>query len=685
MVATRRTAAGKSAATTSSPQPQQKSTPTRRKTAAVPRKSTATPAKIEFADQHSNDDDDDDEQVAASPAPRPARRRVAAAKKEPESPPVEDLPRQPRKQQARQSAAATALSIGQTRELLRTGGLSSSPAPAPSPPPLTPPTQEKTATKEKRKATTSKAVVPKKLVRSNSNQPKIDGPSKTLPALKTIIAVSAVSLCLAWIFQTHLTGYSPSSVNSPSLVTTFNGRLPSWLGGPSTSASSDHKTQSPLSKIVSFTTRPLRWITAMANAPRRAPDTHKFLLALQVGDEIRRVTRERRGKMECGLLPYPSEAAVLDVKAWDARIRLHEGGTGGNARKWAKADPPLPLRNVPHWPEPFLIESSDEAASVGLFTTDPQAYESDDFMRYNASSGPGGYIRWDLLQQHYHNIRFADSEEAIKDDLLERIDVAELSCSAAEVEEDGDDDRDENDPRRKDGTQSCFDELWELALTDLQRPGGVLRFPITGYPPSKRTQSPEDEHDDPYASPLLLSTTSVRSLSCSIRLAAVSVILEILPWFALTTLLVALLGWVRRTGRERREEAHFAAQIREEVVGALRERAARSDEERRNVATGAGNADASELLGDLSVGAEEDGQGYLPIAHLRDVLLPAAGSSGRRVSSGIVVDRREQLSPKRAKRVWASVRRQVGSNSNVRTNSRFWKGESMLVWEWVGV
>ncbi|KAK0534305.1 inner nuclear membrane protein enriched at telomere/subtelomere region [Tilletia horrida] len=516
-----------------------------------------------------------------------------------------------------------------------------------------------------------------------------------------------------------------------------DGQLPIWLGGGTTSKSQ------PVSSVVAWVkplNKLLSWIFTLAHGPRCVPDTHKLFLALQVGDEIRRVMRERRGKMECGQKGYPSDAASLDVKAWDARVRLaraQDGAAGGATRRWgrsSKAETALPLRNVPHWPEPYLVEANEDlsggntehegdAAPSGLFTTDSRAYASEDYLRFNATFGPGGYIRWDLLQQHYPDIRYAEAENAIKEDLLERIDVAELRCTASGAAADNhdratpsgddvvaDDDIELDDPNRKERARACFEELWELAISDLQRAGGVLRFPVTGFAPAaskRRGHHPADGVSDPYEAALLLSTTSIRSLGCSIRLAAISAIVEILPWFLLSTALLAVLGYLHRRRREGKEEVVIAAQVREEVIAALRERArgnahngdgaaqrggklaqAGEDEEDEGV-----DADTTALLGDLSIGAEEDGQAYLPIAHLRDLLLPSAGSEravARRRSSGGAaaaagVDPREHLTPKRARRVWNMVRRQVGSNSNVRTNSRFWKGESMLVWEWVGV
>ncbi|CAD6963332.1 unnamed protein product [Tilletia controversa] len=812
MVATRRAAKAEN-----SPSAAEGSIPT----SSTPTPRRRQPVKIEFDQDHipqdHNHNDEQQQQQQQQQQPRTTRRRITPMKHEHnvEQEPAQDQP--PRRQQPRQSAAATASSIGQMRQLIRTTASSSSsptsaqPLPPPSPPLPSQPAQEPAPPpKEKRvtKAVKAKAAAsPRKLVRKNSapikNEEVNASPSSSLPAWNTILAFS---LFFLWIFynrQTHLVGYCDSSSASSSSSTTLSsnsnaltralelqdtlihddanntspssshdnlpwelalfppylrptcspcpahalcqtgtvlgcasreyaatsptrlsripllrnilphdGRLPPWLGGrsaasSSSSSSSAQKTQSQqssLSKLLGFTTGPLRWLFGLAHGPRCVPDTHKLYLALQVGDEISRVTRERRGKMECGLIPYPSKASIVDVKAWDTRLRAQEGGGGGgSARKWgrgSKSDTPLPLRNVPHWPEPFLVEPStndnDESTSspstsgFGVFTTDPQAYESDDFMRYNASSGPGGYVRWDLLQQHYRDVRFAESEHTIKADLLERIDVSELSCSGAPLAQDLDEEEGEEvNPHRREVAQACFEELWELALTDLQRPNGVLRFPLTGFPPPAALLKGQ-QTEEAYKSPLLLSTTSLRPLSCSLRLAAVSALLEILPWFGLTTALLTFLSFLRRRGKERKEEVRVAGNIREEVLRALKDRAAMAGEERERSRNLEADTSGMDLLGDLSLGADEDGQAYLPIAHLRDVLLPAAGSSGRHLSvsipsAGTETDKRASLSPKRARRVWASVRSQVGSNSNVRTNSRIWKGASMMVWEWVGV
>ncbi|KAL9940707.1 hypothetical protein V8E36_000195 [Tilletia maclaganii] len=515
-------------------------------------------------------------------------------------------------------------------------------------------------------------------------------------------------------------------------VLPHDGRLPPFLGGsaPSTSSStSSTRTSSGTKSRLRWITRPLRLLFSLGRGPRCVPDTHKLYLALQVGDEIRHVTRARRGQMECGSLPYPSGAALLDVQAWDARLKAARSGPSASSassssvssRKWgrsSKSETRLPFRNVPHWPEPFLDEANEDNAVSALFTTDPQAYESEDYLRYNGTSG---YVRWDLLQQHYSDIRFGEAEDVIKADLLERIDVGELSCSGPRIGRLDDDEEEEEEVsdalgggdaeeqglHKKARARACFDELWELAISDLQRAGGVLRFPVTGYPPSSSTTSNQgDEHEDPYTQAVLLSTTSTRPLSCSVRLAAISAIIELLPWLVLTSTILALLGTSRKRARERREESRIAAQVREEVLAALRERARRMDEQRAIAgpsnaedggAEGEGAGDASALLGDLSIGTDESGEAYIPIAHLRDRLLPTAGGSVRVVVYGrgaaaaaaaaaaAEADERARLPPKQAKRIWTSVRKQVGSNSNVRTGSRMWKGESMLVWEWVGL
>ncbi|KAK0553894.1 inner nuclear membrane protein enriched at telomere/subtelomere region [Tilletia horrida] len=455
----------------------------------------------------------------------------------------------------------------------------------------------------------------------------------------------------------------------------------------------------PLQLLVA---RPAGWLFGVAHGPRCVPDTHKLFLALQVGDEIRRVMRERRGQKECGLLSYPAEAVKLDEKTLEHRLMTASSSSAkgvSKGRRWgrgSKADPVLDLKNVPHWPEPFIVspqnagDSEDGQTTGSIFTTNFQSYDTEDFTRFNASHGPGGYVRWDLLQQHYRDIRLADAEEAIKAGLVERLDPNELSCSSAPAGHGGEDE----DGMAEQSGSDCFDELWELAMTDLQRPNGVLRFPVTGIPAGSASASNLDGvGNNPYTTPLLLSTTSIRSLSCSVRLTALSLLMNLLPVFGIAGVLVFLFKRGSKNRKEGREEAVIVNALREEVISSLRERA-RQAEETRGTAGGSSaaaegeDADASALLGDLSIGADDVGQAYLPIAQLRDILLPAAAGhqdKSRMSSGGAVGDGRESLSARRARRVWAQVRKQVGSNSNVRTNSRPWKGESMLVWEWVGV
>ncbi|KAK0564755.1 inner nuclear membrane protein enriched at telomere/subtelomere region [Tilletia horrida] len=455
----------------------------------------------------------------------------------------------------------------------------------------------------------------------------------------------------------------------------------------------------PLQLLVA---RPAGWLFGVAHGPRCVPDTHKLFLALQVGDEIRRVMRERRGQKECGLLSYPAEAVKLDEKTLEHRLMTASSSSAkgvSKGRRWgrgSKADPVLDLKNVPHWPEPFIVspqnagDSEDGQSTGSIFTTNFQSYDTEDFTRFNASHGPGGYVRWDLLQQHYRDIRLADAEEAIKAGLVERLDPNELSCSSAPAGHGGEDE----DGMAEQSGGDCFDELWELAMTDLQRPNGVLRFPVTGIPAGSASASNLDGvGNNPYTTPLLLSTTSIRSLSCSVRLTALSLLMNLLPVFGIASVLVFLFKRGSKNRKEGREEAIIVNALREEVISSLRERA-RQAEETRGTAGGSSaaaegeDADASALLGDLSIGADDVGQAYLPIAQLRDILLPAAAGhqdKSRMSSGGAVGDGRESLSARRARRVWAQVRKQVGSNSNVRTNSRPWKGESMLVWEWVGV